>query len=109
MELQRGTVRLLKVGLVYKLNGVRDWLCENCFRGFNIRCANLEPYTADHIGHLPVQTDEVFVFQKAKDACRLDDAACNDRLGQIAILSEGDQVAEFSFVVHSVRKLLQGV
>jgi hypothetical protein len=75
-----GAARLLEAGLVWDGDCVGNRLREDGLGCFYIRCCNLKANTADKVGDLPVETDEVLVFEEAEDACRLDDGTGDECL-----------------------------
>jgi hypothetical protein len=74
------TARLFKRGLIGQSNYLWDRLLKNLLSGVYIGRRNLQTDASKQVGHLPVQSDKVLVFEKTEDTCGFDNAAGNDRL-----------------------------
>ncbi len=72
---------------------------EDSFGGFDVGGGDLEADASDHVGDLPVETDEVFVFEEAEDSGGFDGSAGDDGFGEVAVAAQGDEVAEFGLFV----------
>lgn len=59
---------MLKDGLVWERDGIGDRLGQNGFRSVDVSRWDLKTNTANKVRYLPVETHEVLVFEKAKDA-----------------------------------------
>ena len=85
--------RLFEVWLIGNINGVGDGLRKNGFCRFDIGGANLQPDSADEVRYLPLKTNQVFVLEETKNACRFEDGAGDDGLGEIAVAADRCQIA----------------
>jgi hypothetical protein len=88
-----GTARLDKARLVGYGDFVGDGLRKDLLGNFNVGWGDLETNASDEVGDLPVETDEIFIFEEAEDASRLDDCASDDGLGKIAVAADRDEFA----------------
>ncbi len=79
--------------IVGNLERRRDGLREHGGGGFTIGSRNLQADTSEQIGHLPIEANEIFVFQEAIDSGGLDDGPGDDGLREIAIPAQRNKVA----------------
>jgi len=69
---------LLERRLIRKRDRFRDRLLKNCLCCFDILFGDLKTNASDQVGHLPIQPDEIFVFEKTKDPCGFNNAPGHD-------------------------------
>ncbi|HXC94334.1 MAG TPA: hypothetical protein VNU92_01480 [Edaphobacter sp.] len=84
--------RLFEAGLVWKGNGIENGLREDCFSRFHVGGTNPETNSSNQIGYLPVETNEILVFEKAEDASGLNGGTSDDCFEEIAIAAQSCQI-----------------
>ena len=74
---------------------VGDGLREDGFGCFDVLDIDLKADASDEVRDLPVETDEIFVFEETVDASGLDYGTGDESLGEVAIAAKGDEFAKF--------------
>ena len=89
-----GTAGLGESGLVGDGEFAGSRLREDGLGSFDVWKRDLKTDATDKVRDLPVEADEVFVFEKTEDASGFDDCASDYGFGEIAITANGDKLSE---------------
>ena len=105
------TARLREPWLIGNGKLAGSWLRKYRLGSFDIWKCNLKTNATDKVRDLPVEADEVLVFEKTEDASGFNDGAGDYGFGEIAITANGDQLSElfdgFSATVGTTKSRLR--